>query len=139
MNDLTLLTASDHWLAWLGDDPAQAVYIGIEGLLRQQDSTGKLEWLRFLEKPYFLTGGRKTVDSPQQIIATRAAFAVPFELEVASAGKSDRLYGVFSWVASGLDEERHDQLYFDLDAEFAWASEQLLSRIYGLQPPTPEA
>jgi len=28
-------------------------------------------------------------------------------------------------------------LYFDLDVEFAWASEQLQIRIYGVQPPTP--
>jgi hypothetical protein len=131
MTDLTLLTASDHWLGWLGDDPAQAVCIEIEGLLRQQASTAKLEWLRLLEKPYFLTGGRKTVGSPRQMIVTRAALAVPFELEVASGGTTDRLRGVFTWVASGLDGERHDQLYFDLDVEFAWASEQLRSRIYG--------
>ncbi|HEV3436563.1 MAG TPA: hypothetical protein VG122_04350 [Gemmata sp.] len=139
MNNLTLLTDSDHWLGWLGDDPTQAVRSEIEGLLRQQVSTAKLGWLRLLEKPYFLTGGRKTVGSPGQMIVTRAALAVPFELEVASAGKSNRLRGVFSWVASGLDEERHDQLYFDLDVEFAWASEQLLARIYGPESPTPEA
>jgi len=112
MNDLSILTASDHWLGWLGDDPAQAVHSEIEGLLRQQAPTAKLEWLRLLEKPCFLTGGRKVPDSPQQIVVIRAAFAVPFELEVTSGGKSDRLCGVFSWVASGLDEERHDQLYW---------------------------
>jgi hypothetical protein len=110
----------------------------IEGLLRQQAPTAKLEWLRLLEKPYFLTAGRKAPDSPQQLIVTRAAFAVPFELEVEAEGKSDRLRGVFSWVASGLDEERHDQLYFDLDVELAWASEQLLSRIYGSESPNSE-
>lgn len=116
MNDLTLLTSTDHWLGWLGDDPAQAVYKEIEGLLRQQASTAKLGSLKLLEEPYFLTAGRKVPESPQQIIVTRAAFAIPFELEVESEGKSDRLRGVFSWVASGLDGERCDQLHFDLDA-----------------------
>lgn len=138
MNDLTLLTTSDRWLGWLGDDPAQAVYSGIEGLLRQQVSTAKLDWLRLLDNPYFLTCGRRTLGSPEKLIVTRAALAVPFELEVESAGETDRLRGVFSWVASGLDEERHDQLYFDLDVEFAWASEQLLARIYGPES-SPEA
>lgn len=138
MNDCALLTSSDHWLGWLGDDPVQTVCNGIEGLLRKQVSGAKLDWLRLLEKPYFLTCGRKSLGPPQIVIVTRAAFAVPVELEVKSAGKSDRLRGVLSWVASELDGERHDQLYFDIDVEFAWASAQLLPRLYGSESPNSE-
>jgi hypothetical protein len=107
----------------------------IEGILREQVATAELEWVRLLAKPHYLTGGRKLPDEPDQIIVTRAALAVPFELQVRSAGRVDRLRGVFSWVAAGLDGARRDRRYFDLDAEFEWASEQLTARIYELGAP----
>jgi hypothetical protein len=139
-DDVTPLTACDHWLGWLGDDPAQAVRNEIEEVLRKQVPTARLEWLRLLDRPYFLTGGRKLPDDPGKLIVTRAALAVSFELQVRAEGREDRLRGVFSWVASGLaNGVRRDRIYFDLDAELSWASEQLMARIYELdaaaQPP----
>jgi hypothetical protein len=132
IDDFAPLTTSKHWLGWLGDDPAQAVRGEIEGILRQQVPTAQLEWVRLLAEPYYLTGGRKVPDDPGKIIVTRAALAVPFELQVRSAGSVDRLRGVFSWVAAGLDGERRDRVHFDLDADLAWASERLMVRIYEL-------
>jgi hypothetical protein len=61
--------------------------------------------------------------------------AASFELEVRTERGVDRLRGVFSWVASGLDGTRRDRVYLDLDAELAWAAEQLAVRIYELDPP----
>src|SRR5947209_7755207 len=102
-DDLAPLTESGHWLGWLGDDPARALRGELEGVLRRQVPTAALVWVRLLETPYFLTGGRKVPDEPDKIIVTRAALAAPFELEVQSEGRVDRLRGVFSWVAAGLD------------------------------------
>jgi hypothetical protein len=79
-DDFTPLTSSDHWLGWLGDDPAQAVRGKIEGILREQVSTARLEWIRLLGEPYYLTGGRRMPDETSKIIVTRAALAVSFEL-----------------------------------------------------------
>jgi hypothetical protein len=135
-DDFSPLNPSEHWLGWLGDDPACAVRSEIEGILRQQVPTAHLEWVRLVDKPYYLTGGRKLPDDPGKLILTRAALAVPFELQVRSAGRVDQLRGVFSWVAAGLDGARRDRVHFDLDADFASACEQLAARIYELDGPS---
>jgi hypothetical protein len=131
-DDFSPLTDSNHWLGWLGDDPAGVIRTKLEGILRQQVATAHLEWVRLLAKPHYLTGGRKIPDDPNKILVTRAALAAPFELQVRSAERTERLRGVFSWVAIGLDAERRDRWYFDLDADFAWAAEELTARIYEL-------
>ncbi len=138
-DDFAPLTNSNHWLGWLGDDPAQAIRTEIEGILRQQVPSAKLTWICLKDNPYFLTGGRKAPDDPGKIIVTRAALAVPFELEVKSATRVDRIRGVFSWVVAGLDELRRDRLYFDINTDFALASEQLKVRIYELDALTEES
>jgi hypothetical protein len=134
-DNLTPLTAGDHWLGWLGDDPGQAVRQEIARILREQVPTAELEWLRLVDKPYFLTGGRQLPEVPGKIIVTRAALAVSFELQVRSVDEVEQLRGVFSWVAVGLDGARRDHVHFDLRAELAWASEQLKLRIYELDMP----
>ncbi|MBV9470074.1 MAG: hypothetical protein JO316_25545 [Abitibacteriaceae bacterium] len=134
-DDFTPLTQSGHWLDWLGDDPAQAVRGEIESALRQQVPTATLDWVRLTGSPEFLTGGRKRRDAPDMTLVTRAALAVPFELQVRSADRQDYLRGVFSWVTTGLDAERKDRTYLDLDVEMAWASEMLTVRIYERDAP----
>ena len=135
-DDFTPLTEPDHYLGWLGDDPAAAVREQIEGVLRQQVATAKLDWVRLVGEPEFLTGGRRMPDDLGKLILTRAALAVPFTLQVSSEGRTDLLRGVFSWVAVGLDGgQRRDRTYFDLDAEMDRAKEQLVERIYELGAP----
>jgi hypothetical protein len=129
-DDFTALIGPDHWLGWLGDDPARAVRDELERLLREQVPTATLEWVRLSEKPEFLTGGRKLPEDPDTIIAPRAAFAVAFELQVRSDEGREALRGVFSWVVTGLDAERRDRLYLDLNAEMGWAAEALKARVY---------
>lgn len=107
----------------------------IESILRQQVPTAKLEWIHLLGEPEFLTGGRKVHGEPNKLLLTRAALAVAFTLEVRSEGRVDRLEGVFSWVAAGLDAERRDRCHFDIGAAMAWASEILQERIYELDSP----
>jgi hypothetical protein len=134
-DDFSPLTSSKHWLGWLGDDPARAIRTEIEDVLRQQVATAKVEWVRLLEPPYYLTGGRKAPDDPQKMIVTRAGLAAPFELDVRSASGVDRLRGVFSWVATGLDGARQDRVFLDLDTEFQVARDELQVRLYGLDLP----
>ena len=129
-DDFTPLAGSNHWLGWLGDDPARAVRAEVEGILRQQVAGAWLEWIRLTAPPYYLTGGRRMPDDPDKIVLTRAALAVPFELEVHSVRGAEQLRGVFSWVAAGLDGGRRDRVHFDLDAELDWDAEQLTARIY---------
>ena len=129
VDDLTPLSNSDHWLGWLGDNPVAAVRNEVEGMLQQQVSTARLEWIRVLDTPYYLTGGRKQADDPNHLVVTRAALAVPFELEVQATDGVERLTGVFSWVATHLDAERSDRVYLDLEPDL-WRSEELKIRTH---------
>ncbi|MFG2956310.1 hypothetical protein ACGF5O_21625 [Streptomyces sp. NPDC048291] len=132
-DDFGKLTGPDHWLGWLGDDPATAVRKGIEESLRAQVADAVVEWVKILETPRFLTGGRRHSEDEQVMLVTRAALAAPFALSVRATqhGRSI-LLGVFSWAAVNLSrpEARKDRRWFDLGAGLDWAGEQLRTRIY---------
>lgn len=134
-DDFGKLTDPDHWLGWLGDDPATAVRKGIEESLRAQVADAVVEWVKILETPRFLTGGRPHAEDEQLMLVTRAALAAPFALSVRTTqhGRSI-LMGVFSWAAVNLSspEARKDRHWLDLGAGLDWAGEQLEGRIYGI-------
>ncbi|MFD5147703.1 hypothetical protein [Streptomyces sp. NPDC058401] len=132
-DDFTGLTDPDHWLGWLGDDPAAAVRQGIEETLRAQVGDAVLEWVKILETPRFLTGGPRHPEKEHIVLVSRAALAAPFALSVRTAqhGRS-LLLGVFSWAAVNLlpPELRSDRHWFDLGVGLDWAEERLQRRIY---------
>ncbi|MFD0154603.1 hypothetical protein ACWGQ4_00625 [Streptomyces sp. NPDC055721] len=132
-DDFGKLTDPDHWLGWLGDDPAAAVRKGIEESLRAQVADALVEWVKILETPRFLTGGRRRPENEQALLVTRAALAAPFALSVRTTqhGRSV-LLGVFSWAAVNLalPEARRDRHWFDLGVGLDWAGERLHERIY---------
>ncbi|MFE2831013.1 hypothetical protein ACFXI6_08140 [Streptomyces mirabilis] len=124
---------TDHWLGWLGDDPATAVRKGIEESLRAQVADAVVEWVKILETPRFLMGGRRHSEDEQVMLVTRAALAGPFALSVRTTqhGRSI-LLGVFSWAAVNLStpQVRKDRHWFDLGVGLDWAGERLQGRIY---------
>ncbi|MFF4541851.1 hypothetical protein [Streptomyces aureus] len=132
-DDFSKLTDPDHWLGWLGDDPATAVRKGIEESLRAQVAEAVVEWVKILEPPRFLTGGRRHSEDEQVMLVTRAALAAPFALSVRATqhGRSV-LLGVFSWAAVNLSGPgaRRDRHWFDLGAGLDWAGDRLRERIY---------
>ncbi|MFJ9109520.1 hypothetical protein [Streptomyces sp. NPDC102283] len=132
-DDFSKLTEPDHWLGWLGDNPAAAVREGIEESLRAQVADAVVEWVKILETPRFLTAGRQPSENDQVMLVTRAALAAPFALSVRTTqhGRSV-LLGVFSWAAVNLSPPgvRKDRHWFDLGVELEWAGEQLQGRIY---------
>lgn len=132
-DDFSKLTDPDHWLGWLGDDPARAVREGIEESLRAQVADAVVEWVKVLETPRFLTGGRPRSEDEQLILVTRAALAAQFALSVRTTqhGRSV-LLGVFSWAATNLSgpAERKDRHWFDLGVGLEWAGERLPERMY---------
>ncbi|MFJ5829410.1 hypothetical protein [Streptomyces sp. NPDC093089] len=132
-DDFGKLTDPDHWLGWVGGDPAAAVRKGIEESLRAQAADAVVQWIKILETPRFLTGGRPRADAEEVLVVTRAAFAAPFALSVWTArhGRSV-LLGVFSWAAVNLatPEARKDRYWFDLGVGLDWAGERLHERIY---------
>lgn len=134
-DDFSKLTDPDHWLGWLGDDPAGAVRNGIEESLLVQVADAVVEWVKILETPRFLTGGRRRSEDEQIMLVTRAALAAPFALSVRTAqhGRSV-LLGVFSWAAVNLApaEVRRDRHWFDLGVGLDWAGDRLEERIYGI-------
>ncbi|MFD7710185.1 hypothetical protein ACFV6E_08135 [Streptomyces sp. NPDC059785] len=132
-DEFARLTESTHWLDWLGDDPARAVRDSVEGCLTDQVAGAVLDWLKILDDPRFLTGGRPRPDHPDRIIVTRAGLALPFALSVTAPGrKREILTGVFTWVAVGLDQPggRKDQVWLDLRADPDWAEAELRKRIH---------
>jgi hypothetical protein len=129
-DDFAVLLETDHYLEWLGTNPAQIIRDEIERILRQQVRTATLKWIHLLDKPEFLTGGRKLFNDPSKMIMTRAALAVSFQMQVDSDSGEEVLKGVFSWVATGLDAERNDRVYLDLNMEMAQAAAMLKMRIY---------
>ncbi|MFD6245252.1 hypothetical protein [Streptomyces roseolus] len=134
-DDFGKLSASDHWLGWLGDDPAAAVRAGIEESLRAQVADAVLEWVKILDTPHFLTAGRPRSEDERTLLVTRAALAAPFALSVRTArhGRSV-LLGVFSWAAVDLAPPgvRRDRHWFDLGVGLDWAAERLGRRIYAI-------
>ncbi|GIG59342.1 hypothetical protein Lfu02_37140 [Longispora fulva] len=136
-DDFGPLADRDHGLGWMGEDPAGAVRTAIGTMLASQNETAALMWLRLVGEPYLLTGGRRVPEDPDRVVPTRAGLAVGFELCVASADAVGELRGVFSWVATGLDDglggaPRRDRTYLDLDEELPRASELLEERVYEL-------
>ncbi|MDX3377749.1 hypothetical protein PV390_25430 [Streptomyces sp. ME02-6991-2A] len=132
-DDFSKLTEPDHWLGWLGDNPAAAIRKGIEESLRAQVADAVVEWVKIHETPRFLTAGRQPSENDQVMLVTRAALAAPFALSVRTTqhGRSV-LLGVFSWAAVNLSPPgvRKDRHWFDLGVELDWAGEQLQGRIY---------
>lgn len=134
-DDFSVLTQPDHWLGWLGDDPAKSVRDALEQILRSQVATAKLRWVRLKGEPRLLTGGARAEDNPGKIVVARAALAVSFELEVDDGEDNvEHLAGTFSWVAGHLDvaDGRRDQTFFDLGVDIDEAAEQLEDRIYAI-------
>ncbi|MFB8241052.1 hypothetical protein ACFC58_31395 [Kitasatospora purpeofusca] len=132
-DDFAALTDSEHWLDWLGPQPAVAVRDSIAQILDEQVSGATLEWLKITDVPRYLTGGRPHPDDEDRMIVTRAGIAVPFALSVVSPGrKREILQGAFSWAAVGLDRPgaRKDQVWLDLRADLDWAETELRNRIY---------
>src|SRR5258707_619513 len=69
-DDFTKLTEPDHWLGWLGEDPAATLRKSIAGELSDQVAGAVLTWIKVLETPRFLTAGRPDPDSPEQLVVT---------------------------------------------------------------------
>ncbi|MFF3609730.1 hypothetical protein [Streptomyces sp. NPDC002463] len=132
-DDFSKLTDPDHWLGWLGDDPAAAVRQGIEESLRAQVADAVVEWVKILDTPRFLTGALPHPENAQTMLVARAALAAPFALSVRTTqhGRSV-LLGAFSWAAVNLSgpEDRKDRHWFDLGVGLDWAGERLQERIY---------
>ncbi|MFC9927857.1 hypothetical protein [Streptomyces sp. NPDC127190] len=132
-DDFAKLVDSQHWLGWLGEQPAVAVRDSIAGILADQVAGADLEWIKILDVPRYLTAGRPRPDDASRLVVTRAGIALSFALGVTSPGRErEILQGVFSWVAVGLDRpgERKDRVWFDLRADLDWAETQLRERIY---------
>ncbi|TQJ37594.1 hypothetical protein OHU34_01835 [Streptomyces sp. NBC_00080] len=140
-DDFAKLTDSEHWLGWLGGQPGVAVRDSIAGILDEQVPGAVLEWMKVLDVPRYLTGGRPQPDDESNMIVTRAGLALSFALSVTSPGRRrEILQGVFSWVAVRLDQpgRRKDQVWLDLRADLDWAETELRNRIYRVgQAPAP--
>lgn len=132
-DDFEQLTSSDHWLDWVPGDPSTAVRAEAEAMLSAQAAGARVEWMKIIDEPVFLTSGVKDPNDPSLLTIRRAALAVPFALSVRkSTGHQEILTGALSWVAAGLDQpgRRHDRTWLDLGATRAEAAESLQVRIF---------
>lgn len=144
-DDFSALTEPDHWLGWLGDDPAQVVRDSIEMSLAQQVAGAKVEWLKVTAEPQFLTGGKPLPDDPSKAQMVRTALAVQFALSVAQpqskagllrrtrAAKRDVLLGVLTLAVAGMDEpEPRERSWLDLGVSMEQIGPLLEERLYSL-------
>ena len=132
-DDFTKLTEMNHFWHWLPDEPATAVRASVANVLTEQVSGAVLEWFKVTGTPETITGGRRIPGDENHITVVRAGVAVPFALSVRSPfGRREVLWGVHTWVVSGLDKpgQRKDRVWFDLRATVEWAKEQLARRVY---------
>lgn len=137
-HDFAALTEPGHWLDWLGDDPGAAVLTEVGRILNRQIEGTVVEWMKVVETPRFLTGGRPSPDDPERVVFTRTGLALPFALMACPPrGARSVVLGVLSWVATGLDRpgERRDRVWLDVDADLDHAERELRSRIYELDRP----
>lgn len=132
-DDFAKLTDSPHWLDWLAEEPSSAVRDSIARILDEQVTGAVLEWIKVLDDPRYLTGGRRHPGDPSRVTVTRAGIALSFALSVTSPGHArEILQGVFTWVAVSMDQpgRRKDRVWLDLRVDLDWAETQLRERIY---------
>jgi hypothetical protein len=83
-----------------------------------------------------LTGGKRAPDNADNLIVTRAALALELALSVVPpSGPREFLLGVFTWVATGLNEpgSRHDRAWLDLGVRLE-AAKEWLNRVFMARP-----
>jgi hypothetical protein len=133
-DDFELLTEADHWLDWLGDQPGRAVRDRIEEMLAEQVDGAKVEWLKVIAEPRFLTGGKPLPDDPGKAQVVRTGLAVEFGLSVVQPdGQRDVLTGVFSLAVAGMDEPAaREQSWLDLGETIDRAGPLLEERLLSL-------
>jgi hypothetical protein len=135
-DDFTRLESPDHWLGWLPDTPSAAVRTSLEEMLSDQVSGSVVEWVKVIEEPVFLTGGRRASHDPEHVIVTRAALAVSLAFAVMPPDvRREVLTAVLSWAAAGLDtvDTRNDRVWLDFAMNRERAEQLLHQRIYNLE------
>jgi hypothetical protein len=137
-DDFTKLTSSDHFLDWLGDDPAATIRASVAEIVDEQVPGATLRWMKVTDVPRYLTGGRRVPDDPRRLILTRAALAASFAIGVDSPpDRYDIPWGVYSIVVVGLDRpgQARSREWFDLWTALDPAEQQLRTRITELDAP----
>jgi hypothetical protein len=129
-DDFSSLENSNHWLDWIGDEPGQEIRVRIESALRNQEPSTRVESIRAIGEPCFLTSARDDPEDTEYAVLTRAGLALQLLVDVAFDDGKEQLSGVFSWVAANLNDDRTDRIYFDISADFELASEALKVRLY---------
>lgn len=134
MNDFAALKETEHMLRWLADDPYPAIRSTVEDILQQQVADSRLVKVRVTSAPDWLTGARPSDADSAKVILVRSGVAFEFVLVVESAGTSQELSGVFTWVAVHLDQpgEHKHRVWMDVGgrlAEFG-SDGELKNRVY---------
>jgi hypothetical protein len=131
-DDFEQLTLRDVWLDWLPGAPLAAVRGQIEDMLSGQVTGSRVDWLKIIDEPDFLT---TWVGSETGGVVRRAGLALLFALSVTAPSGGPWIHtGAFSWVAAHLDEpaRRRDRTWLDLGSSRVEAGEALKVRIYEL-------
>ncbi|WP_020519715.1 hypothetical protein [Catelliglobosispora koreensis] len=126
-DDFSKLLEPDHWLGWLGDDPAQAIRESVEEIIAEQVPGAVIEWMKITDTPKFLTAGRRDESDSSQLIVTKTGIAAPFAVGVRSIVERDILWGVHTIVIVGMDDPdtARSRVWFELRAPLDEAEKQL--------------
>ena len=133
-DDLTPFDDTMHMLEWLHPEPLAEIKGDFEKWVSEQSPGSEVVWLKVVQPPQWLTGGRKTEDGDGQVILVRTGVAFAFRTRVRGASRAmHNLSGVFTWVAWDMDTKPQQRLWIDLDGtldELGGAG-KLAIRIYG--------
>lgn len=136
-DDFTKLLSTDHFLHWLGDDPATTIRGSVAEIIDEQVPGATVRWMKITSEPRFLTAGRRDPVDPDSLIVTRAALAAAFAIGVdAPSRPHEILWGAYSVAVVGLDrgEQARSRVWFDLWTGLDVAEQQLATRIGDVDP-----
>lgn len=117
MDDFSQLNETRHMLEWLAADPEEVIRSEFERWLDHQVPGSRLNYLRAVSRPQWLTGARPSEDDPGHAVLVRTGVAFEFDLSVSDPnGQQDQLQGVFTWVGVHLDAPHaaKQRMWFDV-------------------------
>ena len=133
LSDFTRLDDSKNMLEWFSENPYQDILDSVEDMFVQQSASTQLLEFKISSEPEWLTGGRSSED-PNKIILVRSGFAAHCDFSLQDDSGIYDLTGIFTWVATHLDQIPITKMWMDLDGNMQTFGKNgvLAERIYTL-------
>lgn len=127
------LEQTQHMLKWFSEQPFQDIVDSVENMFIQQSATTRLIRFEIMSEPEWLTGGKQS-EASNKIIVVRCGLAVSCDFTLQDDSGRYDLNGIFTWVATHLDQKPITQMWMDLNGTMQTLGKDglLAKRIYEL-------